>query len=79
MRTKDHEIIFISRASYWASKKKWEEVCPFEKLTFFIATPHHEKYTKHRDGVFGISSAVSADSLKKYNLDRLAGKLLEVK
>jgi hypothetical protein len=79
IRTKDQEIIFTKRTSYWASKKKWEDVRSFKNQTIFIATPHHERFSEQRNGVFVISSAASTDNLKKYILDRLTEKQLDVK
>ena len=75
IRAGDLEFIFITRTSYWTSKKKWEDARSFEKRIIFIATPHHERFIETRHGVFVISSAASVEDLKKYLLDGVNGKL----
>ncbi len=73
-----YRFTFITRTSYWISKKKWDDARAFENETIFIVTPHHERFPKQRNRVFPISSAVSSKDLRKYLLDGLAGKLIDV-
>jgi hypothetical protein len=73
-----YQFTFITRTSYWASKKKWDDARVFENQIAFIVTPHHERFPKQRNGILAISSAVSSKELRKYLLDGEAGKLRRI-